>query len=341
MSMLFSPFALGDLKLKNRVVMAPMCMNVAVDGLVNEWHLIHYATRAIGGVGLIIVEATAVDSYGRISKDDLGIWSDEHIEGHRVLVSHMKQNGAACGIQLGHAGRKARLDYGRLIAPSPLAFNAHYGTPDAMSLEDIQTVVTQFADAAKRALDAGYELIELHGAHGYLINEFLSPLTNERTDAYGGSLENRSRFLLDIVKAVRGVWPEPKPLIVRFSAEEYDEAGNHARDIAAVCQLLKPYGIHMAHVSSGGVIDKGVNAFPGYQVGMSDVVRRQGDVMTIAGGLITDPNQANDILLSQAADLIFLGRELLRNPYWTLNAARTLGVELPWPKPYERARASS
>lgn len=338
MSMLFSAFELGDLKLKNRIVMAPMCMNVAVEGLVNEWHLIHYTTRAIGGVGLIIVEATAIDAFGRISKEDLGIWSDEHIEGHRVLVSHMKQNGAACGIQLGHAGRKARLDYGRLIAPSALGFNESYGVPEAMSQEDINRVVKQFEEGARRALEAGYDLIELHGAHGYLINEFLSPLTNQRTDSYGGSLENRSRFLKEIIEAVRKVWPEPKPLIVRFSAEEYSAEGNHPEDIAVLCQSLKAYGVDVAHVSSGGVIDVGVKAFPGYQVGMSDIVRRQGGVMTIAGGLITEAHQANDILLSQSADLIFLGRELLRNPYWTLEAAKVLNEDIPWPKSYERAR---
>lgn len=338
MSMLFNPIQIGDLYVKNRVVMAPMCMNVAVDGHVNEWHLIHYTTRAVGGVGLIIVEATAVDPYGRISKDDLGIWSDDHIEGHRVLVSHMKQNGAACGIQLGHAGRKARLDFGRVIAPSAIAFNEHYSCPEAMSHDDIQKVIHQFAESARRAKEAGYELIELHGAHGYLINEFLSPLTNHREDEYGGSLINRAKFLVEIVKAVREQWPAPKPLIVRFSAEEYDEGGNHPQDIADICQALIPMDVNVAHVSSGGVIDKGVSAFAGYQVGMSDAVRRHGNVMTIAGGLITEAHQANDILLAQSADMVFLGRELLRNPYWVLQAAKTLGVEVDWPRPYERAR---
>lgn len=318
--------------------MAPMCMYKAVEGLVNEWHLIHYATRAIGGVGLIIVEATAVDPIGRISKDDLGLWSDEQVEGHRILVGHMHSYGAKAGIQLGHAGRKAKVGFGRVVAPSELAFNETYRTPEAMTEQDIKEAVERFRQAAVRAQEAGYDVLELHGAHGYLINQFLSPLTNQRSDAYGGDLKSRAKFLIEVIQAVRSVWPQPKPLIVRFSAEEYQAGGNTAADIAAICQWIKPLGVDAAHVSSGGVVDVAVKAYPGYQVGYSADIRRSSEVLTIAGGLVTEANQANDILSQQSADLIFLGRELLRNPYWALQAAKTLGVEVEWPKPYERAR---
>lgn len=338
MSYLFQPLTIGNLSLKNRVVMAPMCMYKAHDGMVNEFHLIHYTTRAIGGVGLILVEATAVDRIGRISKDDLGLWSDELIEGHRILVNHLHEHGAAAGVQLGHAGRKAKVGFGRVIAPSPIAFNETYNTPDEMSIEDIKAAVSQFAEAARRANEAGYDVVELHGAHGYLINQFLSPLTNHRTDSYGGSLEQRSQFLVEVVEAVRKTWPKPKPLFVRFSAEEYGEGGNTPVQIAAVCRRLKDLGVDVAHISSGGVVDVAVHAYPGYQIGMADEVRRHGDLMTVAGGLITEAQQANEVLLQQSADLIFLGRELLRNPYWCLAASRTLGDDIVWPKPYERAK---
>lgn len=338
MSFLFQPLKIRDVVLKNRIVMAPMCMYKAKEGLVNEWHLIHYATRAIGGVGLIIVEATAVDRIGRISRDDLGLWEDELVEGHRVLVSHIHEYGAKAGIQLGHAGRKSNVGYGRVIAPSAIAFSDSYLLPDAMSLEEIEQVVESFKEAARRADEAGYDIIELHGAHGYLINEFLSPLTNQRTDEYGGSLENRARLLLEIVKAVRTVWPIGKPLFVRFSAEEYMEGGNKPEDIAQVCNQLEALGVDVAHISSGGVVDVGVNAYPGYQIGMADHVRRQTKLHVIGGGLITDAVQANDILAQQAADMIFLGRELLRNPYWSLSAAKALQEEIEWPKSYERAK---
>lgn len=338
MSYLFQPLTIGNVTLKNRVIMAPMCMYKAVDGMVNEFHLIHYATRAIGGVGLVMVEATAVDRIGRISKDDLGLWSDDLVEGHRILVRHLHEHGAAAAIQLGHAGRKAKVGFGRVIGPSAIAFNETYQTPDAMTKEDINAVVLQFKEAARRALEAGYDVVELHGAHGYLINQFLSPLTNQRTDEYGGSLEARSQFLIEIVQAVRTVWPKPRPLFVRFSAEEYGQGGNNPVNIAAVCRRLKDLGVDVAHVSSGGVVDVPVHAYPGYQVGMADEIRRHGDLLTVAGGLVTEPEQANEILLQQSADLIFLGRELLRNPYWCLQASRKLGVDIEWPKAYERAK---
>jgi NADPH2 dehydrogenase len=338
MSFLFQPLSIGDLNLKNRVVMAPMCMYKAVDGMVNEWHLIHYTTRAIGGVGLIIVEATAVELSGRISKDDLGLWSDEQIEGHRILVQSIHGQGAKVGVQLGHAGRKANVGYGRVIGPSEVAFNETYRTPEAMSEQEIKDTVEHFKQAAERALEAGYDVVELHGAHGYLINQFLSPLTNFRTDAYGGDLEHRSRFLIEIIQAVRTVWRAPKPLIIRFSAEEYQAGGNTVAEIIEVCNRIKAMGVDVAHVSSGGVVDVSVKAYPGYQVGFSAEIRRNTQLMTIAGGLVTEAHQANEILSDQSADLIFMGRELLRNPYWCLHAAKTLGVEVTWPAPYERAK---
>lgn len=338
MSFLFQPLTIGALQLKNRIVMAPMCMYKAVNGLVNEWHLIHYATRAIGGVGLIVVEATAVDPDGRISKDDLGLWSDEQTEGHRILVHQVHEQGAKAAVQLGHAGRKAKVGYGRVVAPSEIAFNETYRVPEAMTADDIEDTVRKFKDAALRALEAGYDAIEIHGAHGYLVNQFLSPLTNLRTDGYGGDLTNRTRFLKEIIQAVRQVWPAEKPIFVRFSAQEYAPGGNTAADIAEVCRIIKPLGVDVAHISSGGVVDVAVNAYPGYQVGYAAEVRRHADLLTVAGGLVTEAHQANDILADQAADLIFLGRELLRNPYWALHAAKSLNDEVEWPKPYERAK---
>lgn len=315
-------------------------MYKAVEGMVNEWHLIHYATRAIGGVGLVMVEATAVEPDGRISNDDLGLWNDEQTEGHRILVRQLHEQGAKVGVQLGHAGRKAKIGYGRVIAPSELAFNESYRTPDAMTETEIADTVRKYKMAAERALEAGYDVIEIHAAHGYLINQFLSPLTNLRTDNYGGSLENRARFLTEVVRAIRMVWSKEKPLFVRFSAAEYQEGGNCASDIAAICRIIKPLGVDVAHVSSGGVVDVAVKAYPGYQVGYASEIRRGADILTVAGGLVTDANQANEILANQSADLIFLGRELLRNPYWCLHAASELGVDISWPKPYERAKVS-
>lgn len=338
MSFLFQPLTIGDMQLKNRIIMAPMCMYKAVNGLVNEWHLIHYATRAIGGVGLIVVEATAVEPDGRISKDDLGMWSDEQTEGHRILVHQVHEQGAKAAVQLGHAGRKAKVGFGRVIGPSAVAFNETYRTPEEMTAGDIAATVIKYKEAALRALEAGYDAIEIHGAHGYLVNQFLSPLTNLRTDDYGGSLPNRTRFLKEIIEAVRQVWPKQKPIFVRFSAEEYMAGGNTASDIAEVCRMIKPLGVDVAHISSGGVVDTPVNAYPGYQVGYASEIRRQTDLLTVAGGLVTEAHQANDILADQAADLIFLGRELLRNPYWALHAAGSLNEVVEWPKPYERAR---
>ncbi len=338
MSFLFQPMTIGNMTLKNRIVMAPMCMYQAVEGMVNEWHLIHYSSRAIGGVGLIMVEATAVDPIGRISKEDLGLWEENQIEGQRILVDHLHRYGAKAGIQLGHAGRKAQVGFGRIWAPSEIPFSDAYKTPDAMTQGEIEQTVAQFKNAAERAIEAGYDLIEIHGAHGYLINQFLSPLTNKRTDGYGGSLENRSRFLIEVIQAVRSVCPKEMPLMVRFSAEEYEEGGNTAQDIAAVCNIIKPLGVNVVDVSSGGVVDVPVKAYPGYQVGYAAHIGREANILTVAGGLITEAEQANEILANQSADLIFLGRELLRNPYWALEAARILGEEVPWPKPYERAK---
>lgn len=338
MSFLFQPITIGDMTLKNRIVMAPMCMYQAVEGLVNEWHLIHYASRAIGGAGLIVVEATAVDPIGRISKEDLGLWEDGQIEGHRILVDHLHRYGAKAGVQLGHAGRKAQVGFGRVLAPSEIPFSEAYKTPEAMDQEQIDQAVEQFKQAAKRALESGYDLVEIHGAHGYLINQFLSPLTNHRTDQYGGSLENRARFLIEVIKGVRSLWPKEKPLMVRFSADEFEVGGNTPQDIADICKMIKPLGVNIANVSSGGVVNVPVKAYPGYQVGYAAHVSREGDILTVAGGLVTEAEQANEILANQSADMIFLGRELLRNPYWPLQAASVLGEEVEWPKPYERAK---
>ncbi|WP_163194898.1 NADPH dehydrogenase NamA [Clostridium thermarum] len=334
---LFEQISIKGVTIKNRVVMAPMCMYSADnDGMVQDWHIIHYATRALGGTGLIIQEATAVESCGRISDRDLGIWKDEHIEGLRKIVKSIKDNGSVPGIQLAHAGRKSTVFSEPVIGPSAIAFSEEYKTPTEMSKEDIKRVIEAFKKAAERALTAGYEVIEIHAAHGYLINEFLSPLTNKRRDEYGGSKENRVRFLKEVLEAVREVWS--KPLIVRVTAEDYEEEGNHAEDLADMVNLVKDLGIDLVDVSSGGVVDVTVKAYPGYQVDFAETIKNLTGLSVIAGGLLTTADQCEEVLQAAKADMIFLGRELLRNPYWTLKAAHDLKTEIQWPVQYERGK---
>lgn len=338
MSRLFSTFKVKDLELKNRVVMPPMCMYSSdKEGKVNSWHFVHYATRAIGGVGLIILEATGVEKRGRITDKDLGIWEDSQIEGLKSIVEEVKKHGAKVGIQLGHAGRKCEIDYEEIIAPSAIAYSDRYKTPKEMTKEDIKTVIDAFKQAAFRAYKAGFDIIEIHAAHGYLINEFLSPLSNKRNDEYGGSLENRARFLKETVKAVREVWPKEKPMIVRVSAEDYVEDGNHDTDIAAIINLVKDEGIDIINVSSGAVVSAHINAYPGYQVKFAETIKKESNIAVIAGGLITTASMVEEILQNGRADLVFLGRELLRNPYWTIQAAKELGEDYKGPVQYERA----
>jgi NADPH2 dehydrogenase len=332
---LFSPLTINGVTLKNRIVMSPMCMYSShnQDGHVQNWHRTHYASRAVGQVGLIIVEATAVSAQGRISPQDLGIWSDEHVEGFNELVGLMKEHGAKTGIQLAHAGRKAVLE-GEILAPSALAFNDKMKTPKEMSKTDIKETVAAFKKGAERAAKAGFDVIEIHGAHGYLINEFLSPLSNKRADEYGGSAENRYRFLREVIDAVKTVWNGP--LFVRVSAHDYHEEGLTPKDYITFSQWMKEQGVDLIDVSSGAVIPAHIHVYPGYQVKYSETIKNGADMSTGAVGLITSGIQAEEILQNDRADLVFLARELLRDPYWPRTAAKELGVTIEGPKQYER-----
>lgn len=332
---LFSPFTIKGVTLKNRIVMAPMCMYSShnEDGHLQNWHRTHYTSRAVGQVGLIIVEATAVTPQGRISPQDLGIWSDEHVEGFEDLVSLMKEHGAKTGIQLAHAGRKAVLE-GEIIAPSAIAFNEKYKTPKEMTKADMEETVEAFKKGAARAAKAGFDVIEIHGAHGYLLNEFLSPLSNKRSDEYGGSAENRYRLLHEVIDAVKTVWNGP--LFVRVSAHDYHEDGLTAEDYIVFAQWMKEQGVDLIDVSSGSVVPARINVYPGYQVKYSETIKTGADISTGAVGLITSPIQAEEILQNDRADLIFLARELLRDPYWPRTAAKELGVPIDTPEQYKR-----
>lgn len=335
MAKLFEPYTLRGVQFKNRIVMSPMCMYSShnKDGMVEDWHKTHYTTRAVGQVGLIIVEATAVQPEGRISSQDLGIWSDQHVDGLAEVVQLMKQHGAKTGIQLAHAGRKATVD-GDIYAPSAIAFNDKYKTPTEMSLNDINATIQAFKEGAIRAKRAGFDVIELHGAHGYLINEFLSPLSNKRTDEYGGSAENRYRFLRAIIHEVRDVWEGP--LFVRISAEDYAEGGMTADAYVEIVGWMKQQGVDLIDVSSGAVVPTRIDVFPGYQVKFSETIKAGACIATGAVGLITKGIQAEEILKNNRADLIFLGRKLLRDPYWAYTAATELNMEISAPKQYER-----
>lgn len=340
MPKLFSNYKLKNLELKNRVVMAPMCMDSADEqGNANSWHYLHYGNRAIGGTGLIVLEATAVESRGRITAMDLGIWNDSHTEGLRNIVEECKKHGAKMGIQLAHAGRKCEVTTEDIIAPSPIAFSEKYKTPREMNKEDINVVINSFREGARRSKEAGFDVIEIHGAHGYLINEFMSTLTNKRTDEYGGTLENRARFLKEVVAAVREVWTEELTLILRVTAEEYADGGNKPEDVAQIINLAKDAGIDMVNVSSGGLVQAHINTYPGYQIKFAETIKSMTNLPVIGGGLITSPLMAEEILQNNRADLVYLGRELLRNPFWTLNAAKELDDDIEWPIQYLRSKS--
>lgn len=332
---LFETFQIRDVELKNRIVMSPMCMYEChdEDGIVTDWHKVHYPSRAVGQVGLIILEATAVQPEGRISPRDLGVWEDVHIEGLTELVNLIKPHGAKVGIQLAHAGRKSTVKED-IYAPSPIAFSESYKTPVEMTKEDIQNTIDAFKQAAIRVKKAGFDVIELHGAHGYLINEFLSPLSNKRTDEYGGSEENRYRFLRETIDAVRSVWEGP--LFVRISAYDYTEGGMTPEVYVTMTKWMKEQGVDLIDVSSGAVVLANIDAFPGYQVPFAETIKHETPIPTGAVGLITHPMLAEEILKNNRADLIFLGRELLRDPYWPYRAAKELNAELTTPVPYER-----
>ncbi|KXH81681.1 NADPH dehydrogenase NamA [Sporosarcina sp. HYO08] len=334
MAKLFEPFTLRGVTFNNRIVMAPMCMYSSNDdGKVQDWHKIHYPTRAIGGVGLIIVEATGVQPEGRISARDLGIWDDNHIEGLSEVVRLVKANGAKIGIQLAHAGRKATVD-GTIYAPSAIPFDAKSKTPTEMTIDDIKTTVQAFKDGAIRAKKAGFDVIEIHAAHGYLLNEFLSPLSNKRTDAYGGSAENRYRILREVLDEVRAVWEGP--LFVRISAHDYTEGGMTAEDYVEMAEWMKEQTVDLIDVSSGAVVPAKIDAYPGYQVPFSETIKQGASIPTGAVGLITSPLHAEEIVKNDRADLVFLARELLRNPYWPYTAAVELKATIEAPVQYER-----
>ncbi len=332
---LFSPYTIKNVTFKNRIVMSPMCMYSVdtEDGKVQPFHFTHYISRAVGQVGLIIVEATAVQPEGRISPQDLGIWSDDHIKGFQMLNNGIHHHGAKSGIQLAHAGRKATVKED-IYAPSKIAFSEKYKTPLEMTEDDIKETIHAFQQGARRAKEAGFDVIEIHGAHGYLINQFLSPLTNKRTDEYGGTKENRYRLLKNIIDAVKEVWDGP--LFVRISAQEYAEGGNTIEDMVYFAQQMHKQGIDLIDCSTGGVVPVRVPSFPGYQVPYAEKIRKEADIATGVVGLITSGLQAEEIIQNNRADLIFIGRELLRNPYWPKQAADELNVSIEAPKQYSR-----
>lgn len=332
---LFSPYTIKNVTLKNRIVMSPMCMYSShnEDGMLQDWHYTHYVSRAVGQVGLIMVEATAVTPQGRISPQDLGIWSDDHVPGLKKLVEMIKAYGSKTSIQIAHAGRKATVT-GDIVAPSAIRFNESYKTPKELSINEIKETIAAFKDGARRAKEAGFDIIEIHGAHGYLINEFLSPLSNKREDEYGGSPENRYRFLEEVIEAVQEVWDGP--LFVRVSANDYAEGGLTPTDYVQYAKRMKDQGVDLIDVSSGAVVPAKIDAYPGYQVGYADKIRNEANIPTGAVGLITKAVQAEEILKNNRADLIFIARELLRDPYWPRTAAKELGVSIDSPKQYER-----
>jgi 2,4-dienoyl-CoA reductase-like NADH-dependent reductase (Old Yellow Enzyme family) len=342
---LFSPLTLRSLTLRNRIMMSPMCMySAAHDGLATDWHLAHYQARAAGGVGLVLMEATAVEPRGRISQNDLGLWDDSQIEPLARIVRLVQAEGASIGVQLAHAGRKAfsaEKGHGPQtpVAPSALPFDDGWCTPHKLDGGEMDRIVAAWQAAAVRALAAGLDLIEIHGAHGYLCHQFLSPLANRRTDDYGGARSNRMRFLLRVIDAVRQVWPEQKPLLVRVSATDWAAGGLTPEEIVAIVREIKAHGIDLVDCSSGGMVPAGPPAVgPGYQVPFAEQIRREAEVATAAVGLITTPEMADEIIRAERADLVALGRELLRSPYWPLHAAHALGHDVTWPRQYLRAR---
>ena len=361
-SKLFTPLDIKGLEFKNRIWVSPMCQYSSKNGHPTDWHFVHLGSRAVGGAGLVMVEATAVSPEGRISPDDSGIWSDEHIPGFLRLSEFIKSQNAVAGIQIAHAGRKASTSAPWLgnrflspdeggwdtVAPSSIPFQVTDKAPREMTMDDIDQVREDFVSAAGRCLAAGFQVLELHMAHGYLLHEFLSPLANHRKDKYGGSLENRMRFPLEITRAVREVWPRELPLFVRISATDWvrdDEwnlvSDNRSWDLASsitFSRALKAAGIDLIDCSSGGMLaNASIPVTPGYQVPFADIIRKEAQIMTAAVGLITEPQQAESILASGQADAIFMARELLRNPYWPLQTARAFEVKTDKPRQYGRA----
>ncbi len=358
-SHLFSPLTIRDVILPNRIMVSPMCQYSAEDGLANDWHLVHLGSRAVGGAGLVMVEATAVEARGRIAPEDMGIWADKHIEPLARIARFIQQQGAVAGIQLAHAGRKASVarpwegngglseaEGGwptEVVGPSPLPFSQTYHTPHELSRSEISAVVEAFATATRRARQAGFQVIEIHAGHGYLLNQFLSPASNRRTDEYGGDLAGRARLLLEILAAVEADWPTEWPIFVRISATDWlppTEPGFTLDESVELARLLTTRRVDLLDVSSGGVsTGQQIKVEPGYQVPFAGRIRRETGLMTAAVGLIRKAQQADEIIRSGQADLVALARELLRDPYWPMHAAQTLGYDLKWPNQYLRAKS--
>lgn len=353
-SLLFSPLTIKKITLKNRIVISPMCQYSAVDGFANDWHLVHLGSRASGGVGLIIQEATAVSPEARISPADLGIWKDEHIQKLKTINQFIVSQNSIPGIQLAHAGRKAsvsapwegnkKLDFAQggwqTVSSSAIPYHDDEPfLPEALDKDGIQKVISDFKSATKRAIEAGYQVLEIHGAHGYLLHQFLSPLTNNRTDAYGGSFENRIRFTLEIVEAVQSEWPSDLPLFVRISATDWAEGGWNPEESVKLSEILKEKGVDLIDVSSGGLVShQQIPLHPNYQVPFAEKIKKEANILTGAVGLITHAVQAEDILKNNQADLVLFARESLRNPNLPLDFAKDLNDDIQWPKQYERAK---
>jgi 2,4-dienoyl-CoA reductase-like NADH-dependent reductase (Old Yellow Enzyme family) len=353
MAHLFDPLSIRDLTFANRVFVSPMCEYSSTDGYANDWHFVHLGSRAVGGAGLVLTEATAIVPEGRISPQDLGIWSDDHIAPLARIVRFIREQGSVAGMQLAHAGRKASTyrpweglgtvpenagGWTNVVAPSAVAFADHYPKPQALTSDGIQEIVAAFAEAARRACEAGFRVIEIHAAHGYLIHEFLSPLSNRRQDAYGGPFENRTRLLREIAAAVRSSWPERAPLFVRISATDWVDGGWDIQQSVELARALKEIGVDLIDCSSGGnVAHAQIPVGPGYQTRFAEQIRRETGIMTGAVGMIVSPAQAEHIVATGQADAVIIAREFLRDPYWPLRAARELGQSISWPVQYLRA----
>jgi 2,4-dienoyl-CoA reductase-like NADH-dependent reductase (Old Yellow Enzyme family) len=353
MAHLFDPLVIRDLEFANRVFVSPMCQYSSRDGLANEWHIVHLGSRAVGGAGLVFTEATAVLPEGRISPQDLGIWSDDHIPMLRRIVSFIHEQGSVAGMQLAHAGRKASTrrpwegdgtipesegGWKNVVAPSAIPFTQNYPTPHALTADGIREIVAAFAAASRRACDAGFRVIEIHGAHGYLLHEFLSPLSNQRADDYGGSFQNRTRLLREIVQAVRGSWPKGAPLFVRISATDWVDGGWDLEQSIVLARELKQLGVDLIDCSSGGAVPHAkIPVGAGYQTPFAQLIRDEVGIRTGAVGMITSPAQAEHIIHTGQADAILMAREFLREPYWPLRAAEELRQSVSWPVQYLRA----
>jgi len=352
MAQLFDTLKLRDVVLNNRIGLPPMCQYSAQDGVAADWHFVHYGSRAVGGAGLMIIEATAVVPEGRISPGDIGLWNEQQIEPLARIARFAQAQGCVAAIQLAHAGRKASVGLGWQpqrtlgadeggwvpVAPSPLSFGEGYAVPTELDTAAIAEVIAQFIASTRRAREAGFQSVEIHAAHGYLLHQFLSPLTNQRTDKYGGSFDNRTRLVREVVTAVRAEWPERLPLLIRLSATDWVDGGWNADETVELCRVLKTQGVDLVDVSTGGLVPSAkIPVGTGFQTEFAARIRREADIPTAAVGLITSPEQADHIVRTGQADVVLLGREMLRNPYWSLGAAQSLGKANTWPQQYLRA----